>query len=147
MSNKVMKDDTGQAINTTLQSLVGAISPSASNVTFNNTGTPYVSSNVENALKELSIFAVEQKSFSINYSSSTNPVSTNYYDVSKPGYTALGILSWAVIGSSSTLAYVNACALDSTISAPNQLYFVVRVTQQGTYSHTLLVKILYIKNS
>ena len=31
MSNKVMKDDTGQAINTTLQSLVGAISGNEKN--------------------------------------------------------------------------------------------------------------------
>ena len=47
MSNKVMKDDTGQAINTTLQSLVGAISPSALNVSFDNTGTGFSASNVQ----------------------------------------------------------------------------------------------------
>ena len=53
MSNKVMKDDTGQAINTTLQSLVGAISPAAANVTFDNTGTDLTSSDVEGAIKEV----------------------------------------------------------------------------------------------
>ena len=53
MSNKVMKDDTGQAINTTLQSLVGSISPSAANVTFDNTGTDLTSSDVERAIKEV----------------------------------------------------------------------------------------------
>lgn len=57
MSNKVMKDDTGQAINTTLQSLVGAISPSARNVSFDNTGCPLTTSTVELALKELSKYS------------------------------------------------------------------------------------------
>lgn len=53
MSNKVMKDDTGQAINTTLQSLVGAISPAAANVTFDNTGTGLTASDAQAAIEEL----------------------------------------------------------------------------------------------
>ena len=49
----LMADTTGQAINTTLQSLVGAISPAAANVTFDNTGTDLTASNVQGLGVEL----------------------------------------------------------------------------------------------
>ena len=64
-----MSDTTGQAINSTLgtlgkdtslqdiknaiNNLGGTISPSANNVTFNNTGTDLTSSNAESAIKEV----------------------------------------------------------------------------------------------
>lgn len=64
-----MSDSTGQAINSTLgtlgkdtslqdikaaiNSLANTISPSATNVTFNNTGTDLTSSNAESAIKEV----------------------------------------------------------------------------------------------
>lgn len=43
----LMTNTTGQAINTTLQSLVGAISPSADNVSFDNTGTQWSASTMQ----------------------------------------------------------------------------------------------------
>lgn len=53
VTSPIITDDTGQAINTTLQSLVGAISPSAANVTFDNTGTGMTASNVQAAIEEI----------------------------------------------------------------------------------------------
>lgn len=48
-----MLDSTGQDIVTAINNLGSAISPSASNVTFNNTGTDLTSSNAESAIKEV----------------------------------------------------------------------------------------------
>ena len=69
ISTSGMSDSTGQAINSTLgtlgkdtslqdiknaiNSLANTISPSATNVTFNNTGTDLTSSNAESAIKEI----------------------------------------------------------------------------------------------
>lgn len=69
ISTSGMSDSTGQAINSTLgtlgkdtslqdiktaiNSLANAISPSATNVTFDNTGTDLTSSNAESAIKEV----------------------------------------------------------------------------------------------
>lgn len=75
ISTSGMSDTTGQAINTTLgtlgkdtslqdivtaiNTLGGTISPSATNVSFDNTGTDLTSSNVENAIKEVNNKKVE----------------------------------------------------------------------------------------
>ncbi len=69
ISTSGMSDTTGQAINTTLgtlgkdttlqsivtalQTLAGTISPSATNVTFDNTGTGLTASNVQSAITEV----------------------------------------------------------------------------------------------
>lgn len=48
-----MSDTTGQAIVSAINGLSGSISPAASNVTFDNTGTDLTSSNAESAIKEV----------------------------------------------------------------------------------------------
>ena len=48
-----MLDSTGQDIVTAINNLGGAISPSARNVSFDNTGTDLTSSDVERAIKEV----------------------------------------------------------------------------------------------
>ena len=91
-------------------------------------------------------FVIENKNFDITYSSSSNPVSTAYYDISKTGYTPVGVISFAVVGVSSTITYVNACSIDPNIAGINKLYFAVRATQTGSYTHQLFATILYRKN-
>lgn len=49
----LMADTTGQSIASAISALAGAISPAASNVTFNNTGTGLSASNVQTAITEL----------------------------------------------------------------------------------------------
>lgn len=103
MSNKVMKDDTGQAINTTLQSLVGAISPQ--------------------------IITEEHNLGSMNIAQGSRGVFVK--DVTKAGYTILGIVqirlsnnwhclsSYIVSGSSVQVVMqnINSNSLDQTVYA------------------------------
>lgn len=52
VTSPIITDDTGQDIKTAINALANAISPAASNVTFDNTGTGMVASNVQKAIIE-----------------------------------------------------------------------------------------------
>ena len=52
VTTPIITDTTGQSIASAINSLAGAISPAASNVTFDNTGTG-LSSNVQSAIEEV----------------------------------------------------------------------------------------------
>ena len=73
-----MTNTTGQAINTTLQSLVGAISPAAVNVTFDNTGTALSASNAQDAIEEVNDLVVNSTAIITRQSgvSSSTPIPT-----------------------------------------------------------------------
>ena len=53
ISTSGMTDTTGQAIASAITALAGSISPTAENVSFDNTGTGLTSSDVEGAIKEV----------------------------------------------------------------------------------------------
>ena len=53
VTSPIITDDTGQEIKSAINALAGAISPAASNVTFNNTGTGMSASNAQAAIEEL----------------------------------------------------------------------------------------------
>ena len=60
-TNDPPTDTTQQSIAAAINSLVGAISPAASNVTFDNTGTGLSASNVQAAITELNDFKLYYK--------------------------------------------------------------------------------------
>lgn len=53
VTSPIITDATGQDIKTAINSLAGAISPAAANVTFNNSGTGMTASNVQAAIEEI----------------------------------------------------------------------------------------------
>ena len=85
---------------------------------------------------------VEYKTIPLSYASETNPVATGNFNISKTGYTALGVVGYQIAGTSSSLCFVPSLL----VSSSNTLTYTVRATSGGTYSHTLYVFVLYVKN-
>lgn len=99
ISTSGMSDSTGQAINTTLQSLVGAISPAASNVTFDNTGTDLSASNVQAAIAEICTDLIQTKTYTVSYTvggnASASITADDFNAMIPSGYTPIGIADFA----------------------------------------------------
>lgn len=133
-----MSDTTGQAIVNKLTALVNAVKPDASDI-------PYDSNlSVKGKIDEVNNkFLWEEREFNITYTSSTNPVATANVDISKSGYTPIGVISWGVFGTSSTLCIVTSLQVNPDNST---LYYAIRVRDNGTYSHFIRARVLYLKN-
>ena len=119
MSNKVMKDDTGQAINTTLQSLVGAISPS-----------------------DLLLLKQYTCEYNISANASLN-ISANDLSISTPsGYTPISVY---LISTGNSNILMRNLVVSST---GTQTFIAVKNTSANTISDvTLLVGVVYAKSN
>lgn len=73
-----MSDTTGQAIVSAINGLSGAISPAASNVTFDNTGTGMTASNAQDAIEEVNDLVINSTASITRQSgvSSSTPIPT-----------------------------------------------------------------------
>ncbi len=138
VTKPMLLDETGQDILRALQEIGQNVKPSASDI-------PYDSNiSVKGKIDEVNDkFMWEEREFNITYTSSTNPVATANVDISKSGYTPIGVISWGVFGTSSTLCIVTSLQVNSD---NNTLYYAIRVRDNGTYSHFLRVRVLYLKN-
>lgn len=77
-----MSDTTGQAIVSAINGLSGAISPAASNVTFENTSTGLSASNVQAAIEEVNTKIPYINTLTFNANSSAVTINTtNYTDI------------------------------------------------------------------
>lgn len=85
---------------------------------------------------------VEYKTIPLSYASETNPVATGNFNATKSGYTALGIVGYQVTGVSSSICFVPSMIINSS----GTISYTVRAISGGTYSHTLYVYVLYVKN-
>ena len=85
---------------------------------------------------------VEYKTIPLSYASETNPVATGNFNATKSGYTALGIVGYQVAGVSSSICFVPSMIINSS----GTISYTVRAISGGTYSHTLYVYVLYVKN-
>lgn len=138
ITKPMLLDETGQDILTALQEIGQNVKPSASDIPYDNNTT------VKGKIDEINDkFVWEEQEFNITYTSSTNPVATANVDISKRGYTPIGVISWGVFGTSSTLCFVTSLQVNPDNST---LYYAIRVRDNGTYSHFLRVRVLYLKN-
>lgn len=134
ISTSGMSDTTGQAIVSAINGLSGAISPAASNVTFDNTGTGLSASNVQTMGAELASYKLDASKMqgvisyftlangaSITIDLTTKPRSiiffSSYYQTAK-GIYAVGVIS---SGSVSGQALVGLSGLTFDTSTNNQL--------------------------
>ena len=117
----------------------------ASGFTWDGTNT-----SLQNSISELNSnlanksnnLLVEYKTIPLSYASETNPVATGNFNATKSGYTALGIVGYQVAGVSSSICFVPSMIINSS----GTISYTVRATSGGTYSHTLYVYVLYVKN-
>lgn len=136
--NSLCKDTTGQSIVSAITGLANAVKPDASDIPYDSNTT------VKGKIDEINDkFVWEEQEFNITYTSSINPVATANVDISKRGYTPIGVISWGVFGTSSTLCFVTSLQVNPDNST---LYYAIRVRDNGTYSHFLRVRVLYLKN-
>lgn len=94
-----MLDSTGQDIVTAINNLGGAISPNASNVTFDNTGTGLSASNVQAAIAEICTDLIQTKTYTVSYTvggnASASITADDFNALTPSGYTPIGIADFA----------------------------------------------------
>ena len=144
VTSPIITDDTGQAINTTLQSLVGAISPAASNVTFNNTGTGLSASNVQSAIAEICSDLFQTKTYTTSYTvggNASGSITANDFNVVTPsGYSVIAIVDFATQSTSVDVRGVYARATG------NNTMMGLRNLSSTSVTATAYITILYAKS-
>lgn len=89
-------------------------------------------------------YVVENKAIPIRWYNTSNPNAYGAIDVTKAGYSAIGVVGWSFTGSLSSF-----CHASLNISSATQLSYEVRMTGSTPSSVTqngLNVKILYRKD-
>lgn len=144
ISTTGMSDTTGQAINTTLQSLVGAISPSALNVSFDNTGTGLSASNVQAAIAEICSDLFQTKTYTASYTVggyASGAITASDFDISTPsGYSAIAIVDFATQSTNVDVRGVYARATG------NNTLLAIRNVSSNSVTGTAYITILYAKS-
>ena len=94
-----MSDTTGQAIVSAINGLSGALSPAASNVTFDNTGTGLSASNVQSAIAEICTDLFQTKTYTVSYTAGGNAsisLTADDFGATTPiGYSPIGASDFA----------------------------------------------------
>lgn len=99
ISTSGMTDTTGQAIASAITALAGSISPTADNVSFDNTGTDLTSSDVEGAIKEVAVDTFKLITYTASYTAGGNAsvsLTADDFGATAPtGYTPIAITDFA----------------------------------------------------
>lgn len=139
------KDTSLQTINTTLQSLVGAISPSATNVTYNNTSSGLTASNVQTAIDEICTDLFQTKTYSASYTAGGNAsvtITADDFGATAPnGYTPI-----AVVDFSSQNVSVAVRGIYAKATGTNTMMTLRNVSASSTPTSTAYITILYAKS-